>query len=577
MGAADPRPVILIVDHDPVSAGPLERDLARRFRADYRIVLEHSAETGLRRAKQLRDEGVDIALVIAGYHLAGMSGIDFLVQTHNLHPDAKRVVMIVFGEAATADNDIARARALGKIDSYMTKPWGSPEVFLYAALTELLSEWAQTHLPQFEVVRVVGPQNSPESHQLRDVLDRNPVRYGFYADDTEEGRALVAKYGLHDTQFPTAIFADGRVLHRPTLADLAASIGARTACPTGPFDVAVIGAGPAGLAAAVYGASEGLRTVVLEGEAVGGQAGTSSMIRNYLGFPRGISGGALAMRAFQQTAMFGANIIFANRAVGLSHDGTHHIIHSSDGGHVAARTVVIATGARYCRLDIPEVEALTGKGAFYGAGGSEAQAMDGRRAFVVGAGNSAGQAAIHLARYARQVVMLVRGDSLEKSMSTYLIHEIADKPNIDVRLKTKVTGAQGESSLTAIEIKDTATEQTIVEPADGLFILIGAEPHTDWLPISIERDARGYIMTGANVRPQCRCNGEPNDNWPLHREPYLLETSVPGVFAAGDVRHLSMKRVASAVGEGSTAVALIHQYLRETQQPEQRSVRIAAR
>jgi thioredoxin reductase (NADPH) len=550
---------ILAVDDDPAAFAALERDLSRRFSADYELFIERSPAAALRQLRDLRDRDVDVALVIAGLHLQGMSGIDLLLEAHRLHPDARRVLLIVFGEAATADNEIARARALGQIDSYITKPWGSPEVYLYAGLTELLSEWAQTHLPQFEVVRLVGLGHSSEAHHLRDLLDRSPTPYGYYPEDTEQGRQLVQQYHLKESDLPAAIFADGRVLQRPSMADIAREIGAKTRCPAGVFDVAVIGAGPAGLAAAVYGASEGLRTVVLEAEAVGGQAGTSSMIRNYLGFPRGISGRRLATRAFQQSTMFGADVIFSNRAVGLGADGANHLVFSSDGGHVTARTVVIATGATYARLGIAEVEALTGAGVFYGAGGSEAQAMRDRRVFVVGAGNSAGQAAVHLAKYASQVVMLVRGESLRNSMSEYLIQEIAEKPNIEVRFRTQVVGASGESYLEAIRLVDLTTGQTLTEPASALFLLIGAEPHTTWLPPQIQRDEKGYILTGRDLHREDRFDAESADG----RAPYLLETSVPGIFAAGDVRYLSMKRVASAVGEGSTVIALIHDHLRE--------------
>lgn len=561
--------MILAVDDDPNTSEALAHDLTRRFSADYRIVVERAAEAALRRLRRLRDERVDVALIVAGFHLREMSGIELLIEAHRLHPDARRVLLIVFGEAATADNEIARARALGQIDSYITKPWGSPEVWLYAGLTELLSEWAQTHLPQFEVVRLIGHRHSPEAHRLRDILDRNPIQYGFYADDSAEGRTLLQEHALGSSQLPAAIFADGRVLPQASVAEIAEMIGAKTRWPAGIFDVAIVGAGPAGLAAAVYGASEGLRTVVLEAEAVGGQAGTSSMIRNFLGFPRGISGRALATRAFQQATMFGADIVFANRAAGLAVDGPNHAVFSDEGSQVTARAVVVAVGATYRRLGVPEVEALTGAGVFYGAGGFEAQAMRNRRAFVVGAGNSAGQAAIHLAKYATRVIVLVRGDALATTMSDYLVREIADTPNIEVRLQTQVTGVRGRSYLEALELRNGATGETVVESADGLFVLTGAEPRTEWLPPVIERDEKGYILTGRDLHLplDCGCEGEMPSVWPLQRQPYLLETSVPGVFAAGDVRLHSMKRVASAVGEGSTAIALIHQYLREGPQP----------
>jgi thioredoxin reductase (NADPH) len=561
-------PVILAIDDDPAAASALAADLPRRFAADYRVMVERSAVAGVQQLRRLRDQGADVALVLAGFHLRGMSGIDVLVEARNLHPDTRRVLTIVYGEAATSDNEIAHARALGQIDCYITKPWASPEEWLYVTLTELLSEWAQTHLPTFAVVRVVGVRSSPEAHHIRDLLDRNPVPHGYCDADSDEGRDLLDRHHLSPAQLPAAIFADGRVLIQPSDAEIATALGASTTCPSGLYDVAVVGGGPAGLAAAVYGASEGLCTVVLEREAVGGQAGTSSMIRNYLGFPRGISGGTLALRAFQQSTMFGADVIFMNSAVGLSAGWPHHLVSGSDGSHVTARTVVIATGARYRRIDIPEVEALTGAGVFYGAGGSEAQGMRDRRVFVIGAGNSAGQAALHLAKYASQVILLVRGDSLERSMSDYLIREIADQPNVEVRLQTRVIGAHGTSFLEALEIEDHSTGRVETERADGLFILIGAEPYTDWLPDAIERDERGYILTGRDLSLDCGCEGNLPGTWPLERQPYLLESSVPGVFAAGDVRHLSMKRVAAAVGEGSTAIALIHQYLREVQQPQ---------
>jgi thioredoxin reductase (NADPH) len=329
----------------------------------------------------------------------------------------------------------------------------------------------------------------------------------------------------------------------------------------------VIGAGPAGLAAAVYGASEGLRTVVLEREAVGGQAGTSSMIRNYLGFPRGISGRALATGAFRQSTMFGADIVFMNHAVGLAPDGHDHLVSCSDGSSIVARTVVIATGVSYRRLGVPEVEALNGLGVFYGAGGAEAQAMRDRRVFIAGAGNSAGQAAIHLAKYASQATLLVRKGALGASMSDYLIQQIAATANIDIRFNVQVRSARGRASLEELELQDTVTGRISWEQADALFVLIGAEPHTTWLPDAVNRDAQGYILTGHDLSLDTECPGNFPGTWPLQRQPHLLETSIPGVFAAGDVRHLSMKRVASAVGEGSTAIALVHQYLREDLQP----------
>jgi thioredoxin reductase (NADPH) len=397
---------------------------------------------------------------------------------------------------------------------------------------------------------------------MRDLLERNPVSYGFYPDDSPAGQRLLADYHLDPaTQLPAAILHDGRVMVNPTPLAMAVAVGAHVQAQPGQHDVAIVGAGPAGLAAAVYGASEGLDTVALEMEAIGGQAGTSAMIRNYLGFARGVSGHALALRAFQQALLVGADVVLMNSVTGLCAEGNWHLVTCSNGPAVRSRTVVIATGVSYRRLGIPQVEALVGKGVYYGAAVAEAPGMRGRRVYVAGAGNSAGQAAIHLAKFAEQVTILVRGKSLASGMFDYLIKEIEATSNIEVRLTTQVANAYGLQRLDGLDLLDATTGATETVPADGLFALIGADPHTEWLAGVVRRDRHGFVLTGHDL---LRADGKPLAGWPLTRPPYHLETSLPGVFAVGDVRGGSMKRVASAVGEGATAISLIHHYLDDT-------------
>jgi thioredoxin reductase (NADPH) len=551
------KPIILAVETDQSVAVALERDLLRRYSADYSIVVERSPATGLDRLRERHSQGGEVALLLAGLWMAGTSGVDFLVQAHALVPDAKRLLLIAFADQAATDV-AADATALGQFDSFVTKPWASPEEWLYPEIGALLGEWANGHLPRFEAVRIIGPQWSPDIHQLRDQLERNPVSYGFYAEDSPEGQQLLADFHLDTSQLPAALLYDGRVMVRPSPDALAVVLGAHLQPKTQLHDVTIIGAGPAGLAAAVYGASEGLSTVAVEAEAVGGQAGTSSMIRNYLGFSRGISGHDLAVQAYRQSVLFGADIVFLHTATSLRAEGAMRVIGFANRREVTSRTVVIATGVSYRRLGIPSAEALVGKGVYYGAALAEAPAMRGRRVFVAGAGNSAGQAAIYFARFAQQVTILVRGDALGETMSDYLVRQITSTPNIGVCLSTQLVNVHGLHRLEGLDLHNTDTGTVESVPADGLFALIGAEPHTDWLADTVMRDAQGYILTGHDLLD---AEGKPPIKWPITRPPYHLETSVPGVFAVGDARAGSMKRVASAVGEGATAISLIHQYL----------------
>ncbi len=555
------KPIILAVDTEQQTSDALERDLPKRYGSDYTILVERSPTAALKHLRRLQGTGAEVALLITSLWLSEMSGIEFVVQAHRFAPDAKRLILMAYGDTAAneaANDATASAMTLGQFESLVTKPWVSPEERLYPAVGELLSEWARGHLPCFEAVRIVGSEWSADAYQLRDLLERNPAPYGFYDEDSPAGQQLLADFHLDAAKLPAALLYNGHILLQPSPVALAAALGAPLHAQPQLHDVAIVGAGPAGLAAAVYGASEGFDTVALEAEAVGGQAGASAMIRNYLGFDRGVSGHDLTMQAYQQSVFLGADIVFMNTATGLRAAGDRQVITIADGSEITTRTVVIATGAAYRRMGIPAVEALRGKGVYYGGATTEATGMRGRRVFVAGAGNSAGQAAIYLAKYAQQVTILVRGDALAPSMSDYLIRQIDGTPNIAVRINTQVVTAHGSERLEGLDLRNSATGATETVAADGLFVLIGVDPHTDWLAERLVRDARGFILTGHDL---LGADGKPITGWPLARPPYHLETSLPGIFAVGDVRSGSMKRVASAVGEGATAISLIHHYL----------------
>jgi thioredoxin reductase (NADPH) len=550
------RPVLMVVDDEAVALRALEGELGKRYGADYQVVCAATPEVGLRRLEQLKDDGGRLALVLADQWMPSMTGVEFLGHVRRLHPRAQRVVLINWGDRSTA-GPILQASALGQIDDWTAKPWGPGDEFFHQAISGFLNEWARLHRPRFEAFRIVGEQWAPRSHEIRDLLSRNSIPFGFYPVDSEQGRALVERVGRTGEQLPVVVLFDGRVLVDPSNAELADALGIKTRPEAGTYDVAVVGAGPAGLAAAMYGASEGLDTAVLEHEALGGQAGTSSMIRNYLGFPRGVSGAELAQRAYEQAWILGADFIYGPSAVGLRSVGPDRVVALGDGGEATSRAVILATGVSWRRLGVPSLDGLVGAGVFYGAAASEARAVRGREVYVVGGANSAGQAAVHLARYAARVVMLVRGASLGEAMSDYLVRETQAAPNIVVRYSTEAVDGRGDGHLTALTLKDRTTGTTQTVPATALFILIGAEPHTDWLPETIARDRWGFLLTGSDLLQ----DGRPPAGWPLDRPPMPLETSLPGVFAVGDVRHGSTKRVASAVGEGSIAIRLIHEYL----------------
>jgi thioredoxin reductase (NADPH) len=537
--------------------GRVEAELCKRYGTDYRVVTAGSAQEALEALGKLRDGQRQVSLVLAGQRLRDATGTELLARVRQLDPAARRVLLISWGDQASM-TAVVQGTVLGDLDAYVVRPGTPPDEVFHRSVTEQLGEWARSNLPGIEVVRVVGEEWAARSHELRELLGRNGIPFSFYPADSPEGQRLLEQGS--GKALPTVVMFDGRVLADPSNAEVAEALGVPTKPGSGRYDVTVIGAGPAGLAAAVYGASEGLSTVVVEPEAIGGQAGTSSLIRNYLGFPSGVSGGDLAVRAYTQAWSFGAEYVYGNPATSLRPEGAELVVTVADGTEVRSGAVVVASGMAYRRLGIPALDALTGAGVFYGAAASEAKAVQGSEIFVVGGANSAGQAAVYLAKYAAQVTLLVRGRSLAASMSEYLIREIDAAPNIAVRCRVAVTGGAGQNRLESLTLTDLESGTAETVGAGALFVLIGAEPRTQWLPDTVRRDRSGFVLTGADLLD----DGRPAGDWPLRRLPMFLESSVPGVFAVGDVRYGSVKRVASAVGEGSNAIRLVHDYLRST-------------
>jgi thioredoxin reductase (NADPH) len=557
-----PEPVLLAVDDDPNTLGRIEHELRQRYGSYYRVACEDSPEAGMRTLQDLRAADKEVAVVLADQWMPGMTGVEFLTHTRPLYPGAKRALLFERGNRTTRE-PILQAMALGQIDYYVPKPERPPDEEFHRCIAQFLEEWARDYRPASVAVRLVGEPWSARSHELRDVLSRSGIPHAFSSADSKEGRELLARVDKTLARLPVVIVFDRLVLVDPDNAEivdafeLISPFGLNTLSDVRDFDLVIIGAGPAGLAAAVYGSSEGLRTVVVERETFGGQAGTSSLIRNYLGFSRGVSGSELAWQAYQQAWLFGASFRLARHTIALHHGPEQLVVRLSDGTEVAGRAAIVATGASYRRLGVPSLEALQGAGVFYGAAVAQAQGMKGQEVCVVGGGNSAGQAARHLSKHARRVTLLVLGESLTAHMSQYLVEEIEATENIQVRLNTQVLDGGGQGRLEHLVLKDRASGLTETFPAAALFVLIGATPHTAWLPEEVMRDERGYIITGNDLLR----DGSPPEGWPLERAPMLLETSVPGVFAAGDVRCGSVKRVASAVGEGSIAIQIVHNYL----------------
>jgi thioredoxin reductase (NADPH) len=543
------RSVLFVVDHDSHSLDVLLSDLSRRFGNDFTVRGDTSPEPALVALRQMADATQPVALL-----LANDDATDFLARAHELHPRAKRVLLVDRDYSATSP--AVQAITLGRADYHIVRPWADHEA-MYRAMSEYLSSWTSEQEPSFEQFRIVAAEGDSRALQLRDVMTRFSMPFGFYPTDSAAGRRLLDEAGLDAARLPAVIRYDGQVMIDPSLPDLARAVGVSVKNEIDTCDVAIVGAGPAGLTAAVYAASEGLETVLLEQWVSGGQAGTSPLIRNYPGFPHGVNGGVLMERTCEQAWLMGAHIVFAQQAVALESRGDDRVVRLLDGTQLRARAVVLATGIEWRRLGVPRLEALVGSGVFYGAAVSESRAMRDQEVFIVGAGNSAGQAALHLSRYARTVTLLVRGDSVAKSMSSYLVRAIESTSNVVVRHRTEVLDGAGDESLESITLADRANDTVEQVSADALFIMIGGEPHTEWLPDEIARDARGYLITGRDLLDQ------PGGVWEHGREPLTLETSMPGVFAAGDVRQSSIKRVASAVGEGATVVRLVHEHRRE--------------
>lgn len=545
------RPYIIIAEDEPEALAALTDALTRRYGADYRVVSHLSPEAAITSLQQLKGNGEEVALVIADQQMPGMRGIELLMRAHEIHPFAKRGLMVEWGDRE-ATPAIIQGCAFGHLENYLYKPWSPPEIHLYPLVNEFLTEWSRSHGPRMELVRVIGEEFSPRAREIQDMLHRNGIPFGFYTAGSEYGQRLLHQSGLDDSRLPVVILLDGHALVDPSNAEISDGLGATNL--EEPFcDLLIVGGGPAGLSAAVYSASEGLSTIVVEREAVGGQAGTSSLIRNYLGFPRGITGAELAQRAYQQAWLFATKFVFAREATQLKAKGKDRILTLSDGREINARSVIIATGASYRKLTIPSLERFEGTSLFYTSFG-ENRWLEGLNVAIIGAGNSAGQAVIHIAKQAETVHLIVRGDSLERSMSDYLIQHIRQLPNVKVHLCTEIVDGDGTSSLECLVVRHLATGNNETIPLNICFALIGALPHTDWLAGTLARDARGYILAGQSLQAA-------GVDWHIDRPPTLYETSMPGVYAVGDVRSGSVKRLISAAGEGSIAVQHIHDYL----------------
>jgi thioredoxin reductase (NADPH) len=547
------KPTILTVDDDPAVSQAITRDLRRQYGADYQLVRAASGAEALEVLKEFALRDRQVALIASDQRMPGMTGIEFLDQARQHAPDAKLVLVTAY-----ADTDVA-IRAINDIglDYYLLKPWNPPEDRLYPVLDDLLSDWRDSHIRDTAELRVVGHRWSERSHEIKTFLARNHVPYCWLdLERDDEARRLHDLAGASAADLPLVLVPEGEPLRAPSTLDLASALGLRTRAEQPLYDLCIVGGGPAGLAAAVYAASEGLQTVVIEREAPGGQAGQSAAIENYLGFPKGLSGADLTHRAVAQARRFGAEMVLARDVVGLQARGPVRAVRFGDGSELEARTVLVATGVSYRMLEAPGLEGLAGRGVYYGATASEARSVEGDDVYVVGAANSAGQAALNIARFARRVVLLVRSTALEKSMSQYLVERIRAAANIDVRLQAEVVAGHGVEHLEGITILDHAagTKQDVA--TNWLFVYIGASPRTDWLGTDVARDRFGFVITGPEL---AGLHG--GARWSLKRAPFALETSVPGVFAAGDVRLDSMKRVASAVGEGAMSVYLVHRYL----------------
>ncbi|HEU0180254.1 MAG TPA: FAD-dependent oxidoreductase [Blastocatellia bacterium] len=546
------KPVLLTVDDDAEVLRAVERDLRREYGDRFRVLRANSGESALDALRRLKLRNDPVALMLVDQRMPRMSGVEFIEQANTIYPEAKRALLTAYADTEAAIGAINKAR----VDYYLMKPWDPPEENFYPVLNDLLDDWLASFRPPFEGIRVMGHRWSPQALEIKSFLSGNHVPYQWLDVETDDEASRTLE-GAHGMKLPLVVFPDGERLEAPDVSQMARKIGLRTRADQQFYDLIIVGGGPAGLAAAVYGASEGLKTVMVERQAPGGQAGTSSRIENYLGFPSGLSGADLARRAVTQARRFGVETLAAE-AVGLRCQDSYRFVQLADGSELSSHVILIASGVAWRKLDVPGADRLAGAGVYYGAAMTEAISCRDEDVFVVGGANSAGQAAMHLSKYARQVTMLVRAPDLAATMSRYLIDQIAATPNITVRYHTSVVEAHGETRLEAITIADAETRETL--PTKSLFIFIGAQPHTDWLAGKLERDEHGFIISGLDLLRDGRKRHR-SWGWTIGRDPFLLETSVPGVFVAGDVRRGSIKRVASSVGEGAIAVQFIHQYL----------------
>lgn len=552
-----PKPILLTVDDDPDVLRAIERDLRSQYGAEYRVISSDSPQGALDLLKGLKVRNDAVALLLADQRMPHLDGVGFLQAAKQTFPDAKRALLTAYADTNAAISAINEA----KLDYFFMKPWDPPSEHLYPQLDDLLEDWRASYHPAFQGIRVLGTRWSPRSYELRDFLARSHVPYQWIdvessANDPETKRLLEA-LGSDASELPVVLFPDGAKMLNGAPAEVAQKVGMRTRADTSFFDLAIVGGGPAGLAAAVYGASEGLKTVIVEREAPGGQAGMSSRIENYLGFPAGLSGGDLARRAVAQARKFGVEILAPQSVVNMRTEGPYRIIKLADDSEISCHALMIATGVQWRRLEAPGIDRLQGAGVYYGGGTTEALSCKGEMVYVVGGANSAGQAAMNFSKYAERVVILVRGDSLSSTMSQYLIDQINETPNIQLWTHASLAEAHGDTHLEEISVLCSDTNKVERVPASSMFIFIGALPRTDWLGDAVVRDDRGFILTG----PDLMQGGQRPKGWAPDRDPFLLETNVPGIFAVGDVRHGSVKRVASGVGEGSVAVQFIHQYL----------------
>ena len=549
------KPVLLSVDDDPGVSRAVARDLRRKYGEEFRVLRASSGAEALDALRELKLRGDTVAVLLADYRMPQMNGIEFLEQAMDLFPRARRALLTAY-----ADTDAAiQAINVVDVDSYLLKPWDPPEEKLYPVVDAMIKSWESSHDTAVEDVKLVGHRWSAPSFRARDFLARNAVPYRWYSVDEQEGQRLLAAAEAGPDDVPVVITPDGTVLRSPNEAELAGVAGLTVEPQSDFYDLIVVGGGPAGLGAAVYGASEGLRTVLVERDATGGQAGQSSRIENYLGFPDGVSGGQRADRARRQAAKFGAEMLLTRDCVSLEAHGSKRVLRFADGSSIAAHAVVLATGVSYRSLGVEGADGLTGRGVYYGSAMTEAQECADRKVFIVGGANSAGQAAVFFARYASSVHLLVRGPALETSMSHYLIEQLAGVDNVHVHTCTTVAEAHGTDHLEQLTLQDATTGERQTYPASHLFVFIGGAPRTEWLDGRVVRDERGFIPTGPGLLE----DGRRPAGWPLDRDPYFLESSLPGVFVAGDVRAESVKRVASAVGEGAMAVTLVHRYLED--------------